>query len=94
MRTPFESAVFNKSELIRRVYKERPSASNAEIRESVKRRWDVDVEANLIIQAIGRERDRVAFLASHASLQALAKGFLDNCGGNLAIAINHLRLVY
>lgn len=94
MKTPFESAVFNKSELIRRVYKERPASSNAEIRDSVKRCWGVDVEANLIIQAIGRERDRVAFLASHSSLQVLAKKFLENCGGNLAIAINHLRLAY
>jgi hypothetical protein len=94
MKPPFESAVFNKSELIRKVYKERPSASNGEIREAIKYRWDVAVEANLIIQAIGRERDRVAFLASHSSLQALAKQFLENCGGNLSVAINHLRLAY
>ena len=89
-----ESAVFNKSELIRVVYRERPSSSNAEIRDAVKRRWDVDVEANLIIQAIGRERDRVAFLASHSALQLLAKQFLKSCGGNLSVAINHLRLAY
>jgi hypothetical protein len=87
-----ESALFNKSELVRRVYKERPSASNAEIRQAVKQRWNVDVAANLIIQAIGRERDRVAYLSSHSSLQQLAKKFLSDCGGNLAVAINHLRL--
>jgi len=87
-----ESTVFNKSELVRVVYKEMPSSSNAEIRLAVKRRWNVDVEANLIIQAIGRERDRVAYLASHASLQRLAKKFLSDCGGNISIAINHLRL--
>jgi hypothetical protein len=87
-----ESALFNKSELVRLVYRERPSASNLEIRQVVKQRWNVDVAANLIIQAIGRERDRVAYLASHASLQQLAKKFLADCGGNLAIAINHLRL--
>lgn len=94
MKTPIESAVFNKSELVRIIYKERPSSSNAEIREAVKRRWGVAVEANLIIQAIGRERDRIAFIASHASLQRLAKKFLADCGGNLAIAINHIRLAY
>ena len=87
-----ESAVFNKSELVRVVYKEMPAASNAEIRFAVKRRWNVDVEANLIIQAIGRERDRVAYLASHTSLQRLARKFLSDCGGNISIAINHLRL--
>ncbi len=87
-----ESAVFNKSELVRRIYKEMPSASNAEIRLAVQRRWNVKVEANLIIQAIGRERDRVAYLASHTSLQRLAKAFLSDCGGNISIAINHLRL--
>ena len=87
-------AQFNKSELVRMVYREMPSASNAEIRQAVKQRWSVDVAANLIIQAIGRERDRVAYLASHKSLQHLAKKFLADCGGNLAIAINHLRLVY
>ena len=87
-----ESALFNKSELVRLVYRERPSASNSEIRQVVKQRWNVDVAANLIIQAIGRERDRVDYLVSHASLQRLAKKFLADCGGNLAIAINHLRL--
>ena len=87
-----ESAVFNKSELVRVIYKEMPAASNAEIRLAVKRRWNVDVEANLIIQAIGRERDRVAYLASHTSLQRLARKFLSDCGGNISIAINHLRL--
>lgn len=87
-----ESALFNKSELVRLVYKQKPSASNAEIRQAVKQRWNVDVAANLIIQAIGRERDRVAYLASHSSLQQLAKRFLADCGGNMAIAINHLRL--
>ncbi len=94
MATPIESALLNKSELIRTVFKERPSASNAEIRYSVKQRWNVEVEANLIIQAIGRERDRVAYQASYASLQKLAKRFLSDCGGNLSIAINHLRLAY
>lgn len=92
MNTMHESALFNKSELVRRVYKEKPSASNAEIRQAVKQRWNVDVAANLIIQAIGRERDRVAYLSSHSSLQQLAKRFLADCGGNLAVAINHLRL--
>ena len=87
-----EPAWFNKSELIRTVYQEIPSASNAEIREMVRRRWNVKVESNLIIQAVGRERDRVAYLASHASIQQLAKRFLADCGGNLPIAINHLRL--
>ena len=76
------------------LFRSMPSASNAEIRQAVKQRWSVDVAANLIIQAIGRERDRVAYLASHKSLQHLAKKFLADCGGNLAIAINHLRLVY
>lgn len=94
MNTAFKSSIFNKSELIRIVYKERPSSSNAEIRRAVKSRWGVDVEANLIIQAIGRERDRVAFMASHSVLQVLAKTFLENCGGNLSVAINHLRLAY
>jgi hypothetical protein len=94
MTLPIESALLNKSELIRKVFRERPAASNAEIRLSIKQRWNVDVEANLIIQAIGRERDRVAYLASHASLQKLAKKFLGDCGGNIAIAINHLRLAY
>lgn len=92
MSTFRESAFFNKSELVRLVYRDNPSASNAEIRQAVKQRWDVDVAANLIIQAVGRERDRVAYLASHSSLQKLAKKFLSDCGGNLAIAINHLRL--
>jgi len=92
MNATHESALFNKSELVRRIYKEKPSASNAEIRQAVKQRWNVDVAANLIIQAIGRERDRVAYLSSHSSLQQLAKKFLADCGGNLAVAINHLRL--
>ena len=92
MNTMHDSALFNKSELVRRVYKARPSASNAEIRQAVKQRWNVDVAANLIIQAIGRERDRVAYLSSHSSLQQLARKFLADCGGNLAVAINHLRL--
>ncbi len=92
MNTMHDSALFNKSELVRRVYKERPSASNAEIRQAVKHRWNVDVAANLIIQAVGRERDRVAYLASHSALQQLAKKFLTDCGGNLSVAINHLRL--
>jgi len=92
MNATHESALFNKSELVRRIYKEKPSASNAEIRQAVKQRWNVDVAANLIIQAIGRERDRVAYLSSHSSLQQLAKKFLADCGGILAVAINHLRL--
>jgi hypothetical protein len=92
MSTFRESAFFNKSELVRIVYREKPSASNADIRQAVKQRWNVDVAANLIIQAVGRERDRVAYLASHSSLQKLAKQFLADCGGNMSIAINHLRL--
>jgi len=94
MTTPSESAVFNKSELVRKVYREHPWFSNAEIRESVKLRWNVGVKSNLIIQAIGRERDRVSYLASHATLQQLASKFLADCGGNLSVAINHLRLAY
>lgn len=92
MSTFRESTLFNKSELVRLIYKEKPSASNAEIRQAVKQRWNVDVAANLIIQAIGRERDRVAYLACHASLQKLARKFLADCGGNMVIAVNHLRL--
>lgn len=92
MRTWSESSVFNKSELVRHVFRENPSASNAEIRLAVKQRWNLHVAANLIIQAIGRERDRAAYLVSHALLQELAKKFLADCGGNVAIAINHIRL--
>jgi hypothetical protein len=92
MSSSIDANLFNKSELIRTVYKEKPASSNAEIREAVMRRWRVRVEANLIIQAIGRERDRMAYLASHSAIQALARRFLADCGGNLSIAINHLRL--
>lgn len=94
MQSQIDSNLFNKSELIRRAYKQKPAASNGEIRQLIKQQHGVDVESNLIIQAIGRERDRVAYLESHCSLQKLAKQFLANCGGNLSIAINHLRLTY
>ncbi len=94
MKSLIDANLFNKSELIRRAYKETPAASNGEIRQRIKQQHGVEVESNLIIQAVGRERDRVAYLESHCSLQKLAKQFLANCGGNLSIAINHLRLIY
>ncbi len=94
MKTMGEANLFNKSELVRRAYRERPAASNGELREHIRQKYGVNVASNLIIQAIGRERDRIAFLASHHSLQIMANQYLANCGGNLAVAMNHLRLAY
>ncbi len=83
----------NKSELIRESYSLNPAATNRQIMSDVKRRHGVSVRSNLIIQAIGKERDRKALVAYRPTILAAAKTLLDVCGRDLASAQHHLRMV-
>ena len=87
MRENFE----NKSELIRKVYKKYPLASNAEIRKLVKDIYDIDVQSNLIIFSIGKYSIRRTLAPAFQSLQKEAKAYLAKYKNNLEQAVWYLR---
>lgn len=82
----------NKSELIRESFKLNPLATNRQIICDVKARHGVCVRSNLVIQAIGKEKDRKALAAFRPTILAAARALLEICGRDLVSAQLHLRM--
>lgn len=83
----------NKSELIRSSLKANPAATNRQIILDVKAKHGVVVRSNLVIQAIGKERDRKALVAFRPTILAAARALFEMCGRDLLSAQQHLRMV-
>lgn len=58
IKTHLTDNFYNKSELIRQVSKANPGISNKQIKQLVKSVYGIDVQSNLIISAIGKEKNR------------------------------------
>lgn len=83
--------VISKSQAIRAVVFEEPYLSNQKIKAEVRRRYGLEVEGNLIIQAVGKEADRLHFAPFQRRVFDLAKSLLTAARG-LKEAIQILRI--
>ena len=78
MRRPvFKDNFENKSELIRKVFENNPTAKNIEIKQAILKNYGVNCDQNLIIAAIGRYKDRIALQPAFRALLKTARSFLS-----------------
>ena len=83
--TNFSDHHFVKSELIRTVFEEHPHWKNRQIIEEVKKRWNVNCSSQIVISAIGKQRNRVTYTGK-VDRMALAKDYLKNFCNDLSLA--------
>ncbi|HAS36578.1 MAG TPA: hypothetical protein DCS15_08825 [Flavobacteriales bacterium] len=76
-RPVFKDNFENKSELIRKVFENNPTAKNIEIKDAILKNYGVKCDQNLIIAAIGRYKDRIALQPAFRSLLKTARSFLS-----------------
>ena len=72
----FDSNYINKSDLIRTVYEQKPSATNKQIRDVIRDVYKTEVTSSLIIAAIGKHKSR-ATLKDNSNLLDVAKQYLE-----------------
>lgn len=89
----FAANRMNKTELIRQVHQNNPAATNKQICVMLFEKYGVRVGSNLIIQAIGKEKDRKALMSARPLILILAKQLLELCGNCRVAAQQHLRMV-
>jgi hypothetical protein len=66
----------NKSELIRKVFENNPTAKNIDIKREILKQYGVNCDQNLIIAAIGKYKDRIALQPAFSALLKTARNFL------------------
>lgn len=83
----------NKTEMIRQVHQNHPAATNKQICVILFEKHGLRVGSNLVIQAIGKEKDRKALMSARPLILMLAKQLLELCGNCRVAAQQHLRMV-
>ena len=71
----FDSNYVNKSDIIRSVFEQNPTASNKQIRDVIRDVYKIEVTSSLIIAAIGKHKSR-ATLKDNSNLLDVAKDYL------------------
>lgn len=80
----------NKSEIIRRVFKDHQGATNQQLKLVIREVYGIEVSSQLIIAAIGRQKTRIArFNTEH--LLVLARKYLDEFANDLGWAFYWLK---
>lgn len=71
----FDSNYVNKSDIIRSVFEQNPTATNKQIRDVIRDVHKIDVTSSLIIAAIGKHKSRLT-LKDNSNLLDAAKKYL------------------
>lgn len=80
----------NKSEIIRRVFRDHPTATNKQLKLVIRKVYGIEVSSQLIIAAIGKQKTRIArFNTAH--LLQLARKYLDDFANDLGWAFYWLK---
>jgi hypothetical protein len=87
----FKDNFENKSELIRKVYENNPTAKNIDIKRQILKQYGVNCDQNLIIAAIGKYKDRIALQPAFRSLLKTAKSFLTEFNNSVEQACYYIR---
>ncbi len=90
---PLSNARHNVTQLIKNIHKIKPDATNHEIKEVLLEHHGLECGSNLIIQAIGSERDRLPLMERRDKLIPKALELLEICDGNRLVAQNLLNQV-
>ncbi len=90
---PLSNSRHNVTQLIKNIHKIKPDATNHEIKEVLLEHHGLECGSNLIIQAIGSERDRLPLMQRRDKLIPKAMELLEVCNGNTVVAHNVLNHV-
>ena len=92
MKSCISANAVNKSKIIRDVYSVKPSATNKEIKAVIESQYGFSVGSNLIVQAVGSEKQRNGLSTRTCLIVQRMKEIVADCGNDLEYAARCLRL--
>jgi len=86
----FKGNFENKSEIIRRVFKDNSTATNQQLKNAIRQGYGIEVSSQLIIAAIGKHKTRIGVI-DHAYLLDIAERYLREFANDLGWAFYWLK---